>query len=253
MRRRAHRGQPAGRERCKGAHLRLADQPEVHTRQLGLWSLDEVPPACVPGWTPRSTPRTTRKRAGSPSSTPKLPTSLARTRHQYGWPACTHWNASGRTTPTNGRPSPTCGAPTSACPTPLHPRQSPIDRAAFHGRCSAALVDAPAFQRPDCDIARPPDSTTAHAEAVLERDVRLSVQRLLATHLRPHTNDNTTPHRDYWPEMARVSAAALGSMSRPLPARHRVPEVRPAPGDPPAAARETELPEPTGSPRRIHR
>ncbi|MFD4672589.1 pentapeptide repeat-containing protein [Lentzea sp. NPDC058450] len=44
-----------------------------------------------------------------------------------------------------------------------------------------------------------PKPATAQAEAVLERDVRLSVQRLLAKHLRPPEHDHD--HSNYWPEI----------------------------------------------------
>ncbi|RDI35360.1 pentapeptide repeat-containing protein [Lentzea flaviverrucosa] len=58
--------------------------------------------------------------------------------------------------------------------------------------------------RPRDPNAATPGPKVAHAEAVLERDVRLSVQRLLAKHLRPNPDDSSEPHRDYWPEILNL-------------------------------------------------
>ncbi|WP_167969253.1 pentapeptide repeat-containing protein [Lentzea indica] len=55
--------------------------------------------------------------------------------------------------------------------------------------------------RPDPATLTSPNPAAAHAEAVLERDVRLTVQRLLGMHLRPRTDNNDQPHHDYWPEI----------------------------------------------------
>nr|WP_173287750.1 pentapeptide repeat-containing protein [Streptomyces sp. 44030] len=60
------------------------------------------------------------------------------------------------------------------------------------------------IRRPDPDTASSPDRTSTHAEAVLERDVRLSVQRLLAKHLRPQPDDSGQPHSAYWPEIPEL-------------------------------------------------
>jgi uncharacterized protein YjbI with pentapeptide repeats len=43
-------------------------------------------------------------------------------------------------------------------------------------------------------------TVTVHREAILEQDVRLSVQRILADHLRPDADVAGTPNSKYWPE-----------------------------------------------------
>ncbi|WP_157528687.1 pentapeptide repeat-containing protein [Nocardia sp. NRRL S-836] len=60
------------------------------------------------------------------------------------------------------------------------------------------------IRHPQAETAAP-DPKAAHAEAVLERDFRLSVQRLLAKHLRlrPH-NSSGQPHQDYWHEVPEL-------------------------------------------------
>ncbi|PWK77484.1 pentapeptide repeat protein [Lentzea atacamensis] len=61
------------------------------------------------------------------------------------------------------------------------------------------------IQRPRPAVGTPAGHAAAsHAEAVLERDVRLSVQRLLAKHLRRNMNDRGQSHDHYWPEILEL-------------------------------------------------
>ncbi|WP_434450097.1 pentapeptide repeat-containing protein [Lentzea sp. E54] len=57
------------------------------------------------------------------------------------------------------------------------------------------------IRRSDSSAAAPPGPKATRAAAVQERDVRLSVQRLLAKHLRPHRDSSGQYHHDYWPEI----------------------------------------------------
>ncbi|MFJ8961489.1 pentapeptide repeat-containing protein [Lentzea sp. NPDC102401] len=59
-------------------------------------------------------------------------------------------------------------------------------------------------RRLDAGTAAAPVRKAGHAEAVLERDVRISVQRLLAHHLRPDLDDGAQPEYDYWPEILEI-------------------------------------------------
>jgi hypothetical protein len=59
------------------------------------------------------------------------------------------------------------------------------------------------LRRPEPEVVTP-FSPTESAEAVLERDVRTSVQRLLAEHLRPRLDDTDKPHPHYWPEVSEI-------------------------------------------------
>ncbi|MFD9701216.1 hypothetical protein [Lentzea sp. NPDC059081] len=86
--------------------------------------------------------------------------------------------------------------PTTA---PTTAQAASVNRPLLHNPCRRIGI-----RPPDPNPALPADPKAAHAEAVLERDVRLSVQRLLAKHLRPQPDDNGQPHHDYWPEILEL-------------------------------------------------
>lgn len=103
------------------------------------------------------------QRSGSPSYTPGPPTNSVPTRPRCGWPACTPWNGSRRTTPEQ--------------------RQTIVN-------VLCAYLRMP-YQHPNDPPAADADEqmVASHEERVQEREVRRAAQRVLRDHLRPG------PHR----------------------------------------------------------
>ena len=63
------------------------------------------------------------------------------------------------------------------------------------------LLRNPNRRRIGLEPADPASVVITHVEAQLERDVRTSVQRVVAEHLRPHSDDTGTTSFGYWPEV----------------------------------------------------
>lgn len=81
------------------------------------------------------------------------------------------------------------------------------------------------IQRPDPAATTPSDLAAARIEAFMEYDVRLSVQRMLAKHLRPQPDSDDRPHPHYWSEipdldLSKATLIDLDLSSCVLPAMH---------------------------------